>query len=122
MTTPNATRDDDSAEISDRTFAAFMVVDEHRRLSEAVMAMVDMIGDVQNGRVSVKVENLRKVTARMVYKSRRDLTDGLLFAIEIDDSPLDEKVVDAIAKSSDEAAELRDQLDAEIKADEGEDR
>ncbi len=116
MSTPQVTRDDGNAEINDRTFAAYMVVDEHRRLSEAIMALVGMIDDVQNGRLTVKVENLHKVTERMLYKSQRNLTDGLLFAASIDEAPLDEKVIDAIAKAGEDAGEIYERLDAEIKS------
>jgi microsomal dipeptidase-like Zn-dependent dipeptidase len=69
----------------------------------------------------LKVENMRKANAKMLYESRRNLTDGLLYAIVIDDGPLDEKVIDAIAESGDECGEQFKRIDAEIKA-EGADR
>ena len=120
MATPNANAHGDGTELNNRTFAAYLVTDEHRRLSEALMAAVDMIGAIQDGREDARrlnVANLRKGTSLMLYKSRRDLIDGLLFAIAVDDkTPLDEKVIDAIADSGDEAGKHYERLDAEIKA------
>jgi hypothetical protein len=110
--------DDGTAEINDRTYAAFSVVDEHRRLSEAILASVAMIGDLQTrtGFETVNFPNLELAMDRMLAKSRRTMTDGLLFAVSIDDkSPIDEGLIDAIAKSGDEAGEIFERLDAEIR-------
>ena len=79
-----------------------------------------MIGAIKDGRLdalAVDVENLRRATSLMLYESRRELTAGLLFAVSVDDeAPLDEKVIDAIAASGDEAGKQYERLDADINA------
>jgi len=122
MSSTQATRNDDGAELSNRTFATYMVIEEHERLAKSIMALVDLIGGVQDRSTSVNVANLRKATARTLYESRRNLTDGLLFAVALDDGPLDEKVIDAIAENGDECGKQFERVDAEIKAEKGEDR
>lgn len=59
-----------TTEINDRTFAAYMVIEEHNRLAEALMATVGMLDGFQRepgGLPQLNVENLRKATARMMF-------------------------------------------------------
>lgn len=80
------------AHLTSPNIAAQTIRQEHERLAEALMLVIDLLGDVQNGLERVKLENLRRATGSTLRKSllARERALFVLLGVEVTDDELRE--------------------------------